>query len=219
MKKIVKMIQTSVTNKIITIDSPSAIKTAVKQVSGLLRQGEIVIAPTETKYGMLADASNESALTKLFEVKGRPEFMPTAVFLRSVEEIKMYGKLSAKAENIAEEFLPGPLTIVLESLFGDKTYLVNNDKIGIRISSFDFIKQLIDKVDFPVTATSANLSGQADSLTIDQLYKLFGDKVSLYVDGGKLEGEASTVVDASTDELVVLREGAIKTEQLKKYWN
>lgn len=206
------------TNKVITIDSPAAKEKAVMQIAELLRQGEVVIAPTETKYGMLANASNETALAKLFELKGRPEFMPTAVFLRSVAEIKMFGKLSAKAENIAEEFLPGPLTIIIESHHANKSYLVNENKIGIRISGSDLISQLVEEVDFPVTATSANLSGQPDCITIQELYQLFGDKVSLYVDGGSLEGEASTVIDATSEEMVILREGAIKKGQLQKYW-
>ena len=80
------------------------------------------------------------------------------------------------------------------------------------------ISNLVHAVDFPVSATSANLSGNPDCITIEELNKLFGDTVALYVDGGTLDGEASTVVDVSSEDIVLLREGAIKFEELKKYW-
>ena len=186
------------------------IKDAVK----LLQSGELVVVPTETRYGLLVNASNKAALEKLYQAKKRPSLMPTAIFVRSIDEMFTYGKKTKAAERLANAFLPGPLTLILEAKVKMEKYVVLENKIGIRISSAQIITDILSKIDFPLSATSANISGQNDCSSIEEIEKEFQNEVALYIDGGALHNEPSTVVDVSEKELCFHRLGAISKEAI-----
>ncbi|UCD62666.1 MAG: threonylcarbamoyl-AMP synthase [Candidatus Zixiibacteriota bacterium] len=186
----------------------------VSRVASLLEEGRLVVAPTETRYGLMARADRPETLNRLYNVKGRPAEMPTAIFAADIEAVWSYGKATSAARRIAEKFLPGPLTLVLEARRDLGSPIVVDGKIGVRVSSAPFITMLLGEVVFPVTATSANLSGGDDIDTIEEIARVFGGKVDLYLDSGTLDNPVSTVVDAGSDSPVVLREGAIPADSI-----
>lgn len=182
-----------------------------------LKQGKIVVAPTETAYGLLANALDEFAVKKVFKIKGRDESKSLSVFMKDIEMAKKYVELNEKALSLAKKYLPGPLTLVLKlrrRIVGFK------DTAGIRISSHKMIKYIMDNVDFPVTATSANIAGSQTTYSIDEAIKQFKDKKfqpDLIIDGGELEkGKISTVVDATDSRVKILRQGTIHLTQNSK---
>lgn len=142
--------------------------------------------------------------------------MPTAIFVRSFDEIQKFGEINITAQKIAEKFLPGPITLVLKAHEDYPAPIVIDNKIGIRFSSSEIIKQLLARTDFNLTATSANISGDDDPENIEEAVDEFGKNIDLYLDAGPLNGLASTVVDCSGETYKILREGAISEEDIKK---
>ena len=198
----------------IQVMTQSSYEKQIQDTIKLLQAGELVVAPTETRYGLLVDASNKSALEKLYEAKKRPSLMPTAIFVKSVDEMFRYGKKTKAAERLAKAYLPGPLTLILEAKVNMEKYVVLDKKIGIRISSSKLISDILSRIDFPMSATSANISGQNDCSSIAEIQKEFQDNVALYIDGGELNNAPSTVVDVSEKILCFHREGAISKEDI-----
>lgn len=212
MRQKIKMSQTTV-NKIAVITKESY-ETIISDAVTALQNGELIVVPTETRYGLLANASDDAALEKLYQAKQRPGFMPTAIFVKSYDEIFVYGELTRSAEKLAKAYLPGPLTLILTAKIPMKKYVVFRGKIGIRYSGSKFIADLLSRIDFPLSATSANISGKNECESIEEITKEFSDSVSLYVDGGNLTNAPSTVVDVSSKELSFHRVGAISKEHI-----
>jgi len=200
--------------KIDTIDYASPDEAKVARAASILSQGGLVVAPTETRYGLLARADRPEILSKLYHVKGRPVSLPTAVFVKDVEGISEFGEVNAAVRRLAEKFLPGPLTLVVKAVVETGEPLVVDGKIGIRISSAPFIQNLLRAVDFPVTATSANPTGDDDLDTVEEIARVFGGKIELYLDVGVLDNPVSTVVDVSGDVPKVLREAAVAENEI-----
>ena len=188
----------------------------VAKAAVVLKDGGLVVAPTETRYGLLARADQPSAVSRLYSIKGRPVKLPTAIFVRDQRDISSYAVFNPAAKRLAERFLPGPLTLVLKATRDLGEPLVVDGKIGIRLSSAPFIIALLKEVSFPVTATSANLSGTEDLDTVDEIARAFGGKVDLYIDVGVLDNTVSTVVDVSQEQAVILREGAIAADDIQQ---
>jgi len=171
--------------------------------------GEIVVAPTETRYGMLTRADSEISIKKLFLLKQRSKIIPTAVFVGNLEMMMHYGEMTPAIQRLAKLFLPGPVTLIIRALGGTRLPVIIEGKIGMRISSSLVIEKIMENTPFPVTATSANISGKENSAAIDEIYNIFGDGVSIYLDGGRLDNTTSTVIDCTANEPVILREGAV----------
>lgn len=206
-------------NEILTWGEDSIKNEVLERAAKVFRDGGIVVGPTETRYGLLVRADSPECVQKLFTLKGRDRIYPTAIFVRSVEEMKRIAIVNETALRLAEEFLPGPLTMVLptnqqspESLTVQN--IIVNGKLGIRISSDDFISGALDEIDFNLTSTSANRHGQPNPKTIAEIENVFGTDVSLYVDGGKLNAATSTVIDICCDTPILLREGAIDWKKI-----
>ncbi len=197
----------------ITFDSPES--DIIDMAAEILREGGLVVAPTETRYGLLARADRPDTLTRLYEVKERPATMPTAVFVENLADIGKLARETDLSRLISRRFLPGPLTLVLEAVCDWQEPLVVDNRIGLRLSPALPITSLLARVDFPLTATSANLSGHGDVEEVGDAAAVFGDRVDFYLDSGRLDSLPSTVVDCSGDEPVVLREGVITSRQLK----
>ncbi len=180
----------------------------------VLKRGDLLVAPTETRYGLLVNADDSKALEKLYQAKNRPGFMPTAIFVNSQDEIFKYGKKTNAAERLANAYLPGPLTLILDTNIEEKKYVVYKGKIGIRFSSTKLIADILKQIDFPLSATSANISGANECDSIEEIKSEFGELVSLYIDEGSLTNDASTVVDVSSKELCFHRVGGITKEEI-----
>lgn len=181
-----------------------------------LIDGGIVVAPTETRYGLLVRADLASSVDRLFDLKGRIASNPTAIFVADRRDIDTLGWVTPAAERLMSELLPGPLTLVLEARTDWGPPRVVNGKVGIRWSSSEFIRQLVVGVGSSLTATSANISRQPERTTIEEIVADFGDAIDLYIDGGRLVGPVSTVVECVGDDLCILREGAVSSDRVNE---
>jgi len=180
-----------------------------------LARGEIASLPTETVYGLAADATNGEAVAKVFAAKGRPSFNPLIVHVNSLEMAKAHGWFSPLAERLAEQFWPGPLTMVLPLLPQSPLHPLVTAKlgtVGLRHPR-GAMAEVISSFQTPLAAPSANLSGRVSSTTASAVSKAFPDMAIL--DGGSTQvGLESTIVSVLEDRLVLLRPGAITQEAL-----
>ncbi len=203
-------------SRIQAIDPDSPEPAHIKRAVNILMDGGVIVAPTETRYGLVARADRVDAVDRIYEVKNRPEKMPMAVFLETVESIAEYANVNESARRLASKFLPGPLTLVLPAAEGWKSRVVFQGTVGIRVSLSPVIGALLAAVSRPLTATSANLSGAVELATVTQVAAVFRNRVDLYLDGGSLTGLPSTVVDCTGTEVKILREGAIMTDRIQQ---
>ncbi len=190
----------------------------VSRAFEVLEAGNLVVGPTETRYALMARADRAESLEKLYLAKGRQENAPSAVFVPNVESLAQWCELSEGALRLAEEFLPGPLTIVAKSKVTFDPRIMANGKVGFRVSSCPFIAALAMRSKFLITATSANRSRGAELATISEIAKELGAAVSLYCDAGRLENSVSTVVDVSAEQPLILRQGAYDAGGLAAAW-
>ena len=190
----------------------------IHKAAELLRAGELVALPTETVYGLGADATNPKAVARIFTAKGRPRFNPLIVHVPSLAAARQLATFTALAEQLADASWPGPLTMILprdeRRLIPDIT-VAGLDTIAIRIPSHPVANELLIKVDRPVAAPSANRSGHVSATTAQHVADDFGANVSLILDAGPApHGVESTVIDATGDEPIILRHGAVTAEAI-----
>lgn len=189
---------------------PSAIEKAV----AVLRAGGIVLYPTDTLYGLGADALSDEAVAKICKIKEREEKKPIHAVVADMAMAAEYGEVHDYARMLAEQFLPGPLTLVLAKKTGVNTGIAQHiDTFGIRIPNHGFCLELAHAFGKPYTTTSANIAGAENNRSVDAILEQLQDHaglIDLVVDAGELAvSEPSTVVDVSKPEPVIVREGAI----------
>ena len=183
----------------------------IERAKEYLKAGKLVVYPTDTLYGIAANVFDENAVRKIYEVKHRPLSLPLPVALSEKNEIEKYAFMNDVAKKIIDIFMPGRITIILKKKRGIPD-IVSKDKIAIRIPANEIARELAR--DFPVTATSANIHGMSPPSTVEEARKQLGRKVAMYIDGGKLPGKPSTIVDVSEGRIKIIREGAIKSEEI-----
>jgi L-threonylcarbamoyladenylate synthase len=177
-----------------------------------LRSGEVVVYPTETFYGMGADALSFAALDRLFALKGREPGKPVALIAAdSRSAFDLARKVPQAARRLADAFCPGPLTLVLPARGDLPAPLIGPDGgVGVRVSSYPIARALAAGLGRPITATSANFAGAQPAATLDDARNAIGAKVKVYLEGGKLTASApSTVVACGRNGWRILRAGAI----------
>ncbi len=174
----------------------------IHEVVQVLKEGKPVVFPTETVYGIGIALSQKKNSGVIFDLKGREENKPLSLHIARVTSLDLKKIFFPRIVNfLIHRFWPGPLTLVIKSRDGEKT--------GYRFPSNLIARQLIEELGEPVLATSANLSGKDPALTIEEAERYFGDKVPLYLDGGKTEFQAaSTVLDLSQYPPNFIREGS-----------
>lgn len=202
--------------RIVSVDQGNPSQAVIGEAVDILNAGGLLVAPTETRYGLLARADDRMPVDRLVHAKRRSAAKPVSVFVAAVDRISTCGRLNPTATRLAEWFLPGPLTLVLPAVGTWNPVIAPENKIGIRVSSSPLVAGIMSRVDFPVTATSANISGDEENERIDQIVESFGKDVDLYLDGGPLTGLPSTVVDCTVDPPRVLREGAIDPQTIER---
>jgi len=183
-----------------------------------LRDGELVAFPTETVYGLGANASNPAAVRKVFELKGRPPSHPVIVHLDQQKYLKRWVReVTPEAEKLAEAFWPGPLTLVLprgESVHDEVTG--GQDSVAIRIPSHPMARQLLDAFGGGIAAPSANRYGRLSATRAEHVQDEFGDAVKVILDGGECQlGVESTIVSCLDGAVRLLRPGSITLGQLR----
>lgn len=185
----------------------------LKKCIETIKQGGLVIFPTETVYGIGANAYNEEAVRKIYEVKMRPDEKPLSIMVSSIEEISKYAIISNEIEEkIIKKYMPGPITIVLKKRPGVFDYISSGkDTIGIRIPNNEIILKILKESKIPIVAPSANLSGKPSGIIPSEILKDFDGKVDICIDGGKAKlSEPSTIVEVIDNKPVILRQGRIK---------
>jgi L-threonylcarbamoyladenylate synthase len=176
----------------------------------VLRQGGVVACPTETWLGLLADAHSETALQRLAELKGRPPDMPIALLLPdagAIAEVALPPSPAARA--LMEAYWPGPLTILLEAKPGLSPRLTRDGKVGVRVPGPSPAADLARAFGHPLTATSANRTGEPSLRSADELPAAFAQGVDAGVSGVSPGGAPSTLIDATAAPMQILRAGAI----------
>jgi L-threonylcarbamoyladenylate synthase len=188
-------------------------KSAIARASGLLADGQLVAFPTETVYGLGADATNDMAVARIFAAKDRPAFNPLISHVASAAAAFNLGVETPIATVLASAFWPGPLTLVLDRRPGCPVARLTTaglDKIAVRVPAHAAAHALLTHFGKPVAAPSANPSGRISPSTADHVMRGLAGKIDLVLDGGPCEsGLESTVVDASSDQAVILRPGGI----------
>jgi L-threonylcarbamoyladenylate synthase len=195
------------------------IEEAVAQAAEVLRAGGVLLYPTDTLYGLGADSLNREALDKIFAIKGRDEGKPIHSIVAEVDAAAPYAVVSPLAQALSDKLLPGPLTLLLAKTATVPEWAVSGrDTFGIRVPANTFCLALADAFGKPYTATSANKAGQEPMRNVDVILAQLGDAantIDLIIDAGELPAsQPSTVVDARGKEPVVLRKGAIPTDQI-----
>lgn len=191
----------------------------IQKAAEIIQAGGLVAFPTETVYGLGADALNGGAVLRLFEAKNRPLDNPPIVHIASVPEVYPLVKgVSKKAELLMEQLWPGPLTLVFQcSNEIPKTTVAGLDTIAIRMPKHKVAQELIKKSHRPIAAPSANLSGKPSPTTAQHVYEDLNGRIDAILDAGATNiGVESTVVDLSSDSPVLLRPGGTPFEVLKK---
>ncbi len=189
----------------------------IKLATEILKSGGLVIYPTDTAYGLGANALNEEAIRKMYGAKGRDFSKPTHVVVRDWAMLKTIAEENPEAKILFESFLPGPLTIILKKKPILPALLTANlSTIGVRIPNSSITKALSREVDFPYTTSSANLSGGKTPYTAEEAIEQIGQYVDLVLDGGELPRVSpSTIVDTTCTPLRILREGPINKDQIE----
>jgi L-threonylcarbamoyladenylate synthase len=193
---------------------------AIERAAAALRAGALVAFPTETVYGLGADATSARAIAALYEAKGRPRFNPLIVHVMDRDAAAALAQFTPAAERLAAAFWPGPLTLVLAKqpdCSVAELATAGLDTVAVRVPSHPVAQALLHAAELPIAAPSANRSGHVSPTTAAHVEADLGDRVALILDGGPAPlGLESTVVDATGAEPVVLRLGAVAREDLAR---
>ena len=208
---------TVMNTEILPAHTPELFQKAVRRAAELLRAGQPVALPTETVYGLAANALDAQAVAKIFQVKGRPARNPIIVHVASLEMAKRCVEVfPALAEKLARAFWPGPLTLVLpRAKIIPENVTAGGDTVGVRWPSHPFIQAVIRECDFPLAAPSANLSNHVSPTNAAHVRKQLDGKIPAIVDGGQCSvGIESAVLDLTVSPPEILRPGMIHSESL-----
>ncbi|MBC8062109.1 MAG: threonylcarbamoyl-AMP synthase [Clostridiaceae bacterium] len=206
--------------KIIYLDENKIDESQIKVAGEILHKGGLVAFPTETVYGLGADATNIEAVKKIFEAKGRPQDNPLIVHVADFESIKEYVlEIPNIAHKIMEAFWPGPLTVILKkSLKIPSITSAGLESVGIRMPANLIARELIKAAGVPIAAPSANISGRPSPTEAERCIEDLTGKIDCIIGGGSCQvGLESTIIDCTTDPPCVLRPGAITVDMLRNF--
>lgn len=191
----------------------------VADAAAAIRRGQLVAMPTETVYGLAADATNDDAVAAIFAAKERPRFNPLIVHVSGKAMAARYVNFSPLAEKLADAFWPGPLTLVLPRRADCPLSLLVSaglDTVAIRMPGHKLAQALIRAADRPLAAPSANRSGTVSPTTADHVRQSLGERVAMVLDGGPCEvGVESTIVKTDGDNAVLLRPGGLARAEIE----
>ncbi|MBI2861117.1 MAG: threonylcarbamoyl-AMP synthase [Chloroflexi bacterium] len=204
--------------EIVAVDADNPDPLLLRRAADLVLRGEVVVCPTDTGYALSASALDRAAIDRVFELKGRKRGNPIHVAIASIRQAEKYARLNPLAEHLARIFLPGALTMVLPRREIVPPELVaGGDTIGIRIPACKVILALAGLIGLPLTATSANISGQPATYSIEEVAAQLGQADLLALDRGPIAPrEVSTIVDLTTRPPRLLRQGRIPWEVIQK---
>ncbi|MGD6870808.1 L-threonylcarbamoyladenylate synthase [Sutcliffiella horikoshii] len=191
----------------------------IMEAAGLLKENEVVAFPTETVYGLGANALSDQAVLKIFEAKGRPSDNPLIVHISKLEQLtELVDNVPESAHKLMEAFWPGPLTLVLPKKEGVSQYVTAGlETLAVRMPDHTVARALIETSGLPLAAPSANLSGKPSPTTAKHVEEDLIHRIAGIVDGGATGvGLESTVVDCTAETPIILRPGGVTKEELEK---
>ena len=195
------------------------IGTDLKKAIELLQAGELVTIPTETVYGLAANGTNELAVHKIFEVKGRPKTNPLILHFPNSDAILPYVQdFPEELQKLAKSFWPGPLTLLLK-----KSELVSNlitaghDRVAVRVPVHPVTLELLEQLPFPLAAPSANSYGKISPTKAEHVFNQLNGKIPYILDGGPcIKGLESTIIGLENNVMIIYRLGSISIEQIEQ---
>nr|WP_319395007.1 L-threonylcarbamoyladenylate synthase [uncultured Desulfobacter sp.] len=199
-------------NKIIRVDKDHPESQIIHQAAGILDTGGLVIFPAACLYGVAANALSGDAVEKVFQLKQRPRNNPILVLIKNREQLDtLVANIPDAARRLMDKFWPGGMTLVFEAAdCVNPKLMAGKNKLGVRLPRHPVAQALVGSVDFPVTGTSANLSGQPGCTRTDMLCPEIIEKTNLVLDAGLVQGgTGSTVVDVTCTPPKILRRGAV----------
>jgi len=196
----------------------STLRREINEAVEILRKGGVVAFPTDTVYGLGADALNCAAVARIYDIKGRPRDRQLPLLIADVERLTaLANPIPGIAWFLARRFWPGGLTLVLRKADSLPAHLAPGPAIAVRVPNHPVCLALIKGLSNPIIGTSANPSGQPSVLTADEVAQQLGGRIDLIIKGGKCPGgRESTVVDVSGQSPLVLREGLIPSYEIDK---
>jgi len=190
-------------------------KLVLSKAIAALKNGQVIVYPTDTLYGLGADIFNDSAVNKVFEIKKREKNLPLSVAVANIKELEKIAFIDDKSRCLIKTFLPGKLTIVLK-----KKNIVSNlvtggqDKVAIRIPENKIALDLLTNFG-PITATSANIHDKKPPVNISDInIHLKLSDITVYIDDGKLDGKPSTIIDMTEKPFKIIRKGIISEKEI-----
>ena len=185
------------------------------EMAAVLKKDGVISVPTDTVYGVCARMDSEQAEHNLREVKHRPKAKSFPLMCSDLDQIRTVAEVDARAEKIIQAFMPGPLTVILKKKENIPAYVNGGmDTLAIRLAPSEAVKNLIAAVGCPLFMTSANQSGQPTCTSLDEIEEQC-PLLDGMMEGDVHFGQASTIVDCTKEELVILRKGPLSLEQLK----
>ena len=188
----------------------------ITEAADVITNGGLVAFPTETVYGLGANAFDEVACRKIYDLKSRPYDKPLSLMVASREMIYQIAEISPLAEKLIKKFLPGALTLILPKKAIVPDFVTAGAKsVGIRMPDNEIALALVKAADCPIAAPSANLSGESPPFTAQEVYATFNGKIPLILDGGTCEFKiSSTIIDLTGEHPIILRKGAISNDDI-----
>jgi L-threonylcarbamoyladenylate synthase len=205
---------------IVRIEPEKVPDDVIETVADILLRDGMMAYPTETFYGLGAVCFSGKAVRRIYRLKARDAGKPLSLIVSSLDMIETLAVGPPPVfHRLAGEFWPGPLTLVLKASPSFPARLAGpGHTIGVRIPSVPWLRRLVHEIGLPITATSANISGEGEISDPAKVLRTFNDKVDIIVDGGPTRGgQASTIVDITGPMPRILREGAVSKAQLEKY--
>jgi len=198
--------------EVVHIDPAQPAAHLIHQAAAVIKNGGIIVYPTETLYGLGADPLNSEAIKRLYEIKGRERAKPIPFLIKDQEMLAtLVDEIPPLGRQLMGQHWPGPLTLIFRATEGLPPPLRGEaGTIGVRISAHPIARLIVEAVNTPLASTSANPAGTGDLIDARSIAELLGDQVDLIIDGGEVAGRGSTVVDLTVDPPRVVREGMIE---------
>lgn len=190
------------------------------EIARALKEGQLVVFPTDTVYGIGTNAYDGDACKRIYEVKGRPSYKPLVVLISNISMLKeMVDYISPAEQKLMDAFWPGPLTIKFKKKVDVLPDIVSagDEYVRVRLMNESLIAKLIEIADVPIVAPSANLSGSLTGTKIQNIVNELGNKVDYILDCGDIESDAvSTIVEIEEEKAFIIREGKITIDEIAK---
>jgi L-threonylcarbamoyladenylate synthase len=209
--------------KQIKLNLNNNIEEVLNKSAEILKNGKVIVYPTDTLYGLGANALNEDAVLKIYRIKKQDRNKPISVIVKDIKMARRIACIDSKVGKILERIWPGPITVVLRKKDIVPYILTgNSETVAIRIPDNEFISALMEKIDFPITATSANISGENNLLKSKEIIDKFKKAKfapDLFIDAGDLKNPtASTIIDLTTPVPKIIRVGIVGKKEIKKFF-